>query len=61
MAFGILFILAGILIIKYPVLLSFIVAIFLITVGISLISLHLHYKRLAKESDNPFFNFFIRF
>ena len=61
MLFGVLFILAGVLIVAYPPLLSIIVAVFLISIGISLLSMHFYYKRASKECDNPFMNFFIRF
>ncbi|MFH1655980.1 MAG: DUF3096 domain-containing protein [Candidatus Omnitrophota bacterium] len=61
MIFGLLFILAGFLIVMYPPLLSIIVAVFLISIGLSLISMHFYFKKASREFDNPFFNFFIRF
>ena len=61
MIFGILFILAGILIVMYPPLLSIIVAMFLISIGISLISMHFYFRKASREFDNPFMNFFIRY
>ncbi len=61
MIFGILFILAGILIVMYPPLLSIIVAVFLISIGLSFISMHFYFRRTSQDFDNPFFNFFIRF
>ncbi len=61
MLLGIMFLLAGILIAIYPPLLSFVVAGMLIFIGISLISISYHYKRMSKHVDNPFVNFFIRF
>ena len=57
---GIIFIVTGILIAAYPQLLSMIVAAFTILVGITLISVSYHFKKIEKEFDNPFFNFFIR-
>ncbi len=61
MLLGIIFLLAGILIAIYPPLLSFIVAGTLIFIGISLVSISYHYKRMSKHVDNPFVDFFIRF
>jgi hypothetical protein len=61
MLVGIVFILAGILIAIYPPLLSLVVAGMLILIGISLISISYHYKKISKHIDNPFVDFFIRF
>ena len=61
MLLGIMFILAGVLIAIYPPLLSFVVASLLILIGITLISISYHYKRISKHVDNPFVNFFVRF
>jgi uncharacterized membrane protein HdeD (DUF308 family) len=61
MLLGIIFLLAGILIAIYPPLLSLVVAGVLILLGISLISISYHYKRMSKHFDNPFMDFFIRF
>ena len=61
MFLGIIFLFAGILIAIYPPLLSFVVAGVLIFIGISLISISYHYKRMSKHFDNPFFDFFARF
>ena len=61
MLLGIMFILAGILIAVYPPLLSLVVAGILILIGISLISISYHYKRMSKHVDNPLVDFFIRF
>jgi hypothetical protein len=61
MLLGVMFLLAGILIAIYPPLLSFVVAGMLIFIGISLISISYHYKRMSKHVDNPFVDFFIRF
>jgi len=61
MIFGIIFILLGILIAIYPPLLSLVVAGILILIGVSLISISYHYKKMSKHIDNPFVDFFIRF
>ena len=61
MIIGILFILAGILIVLYPPLLSLIVALFLMFIGLSLILMHFYFRRASREFNNPFMNFFIRF
>ena len=61
MLLGIIFLIAGILIAIYPPLLSIIVAGILIFAGISLIMISYHYKRISKQIDNPFVNFFMRF
>lgn len=61
MLLGIIFILAGILIAIYPPLLSFVVAGVLTFIGITLISISYHYKKLSKHIDNPFIDFFIRY
>jgi len=61
MAVGIIFIVFGILIAAYPQLLSMIVAAFIILIGITLISISYHMKKANKETDNPFFDFFIRY
>ena len=61
MLLGIISIVAGILIAVYPQLLSLIVAGVLIFIGIILISIRQHYKKISKHIDNPFVDFFIRF
>ena len=61
MVVGIVFIVVGILIAMYPQLLSIIVAAFLIMIGITLASISYHYKKLKKETDNPFVDFFMRY
>ena len=61
MLLGIMFLIAGTLIAIYPPLLSIIVAGILIFAGISLIVISYHYKRISKQIDNPFVNFFMRF
>ena len=61
MIVGVIFIVVGILIAMYPALLSIIVAAFLIMVGITLASISYHYKKIQREADNPFVDFFIRF
>lgn len=61
MILGILFVLSGVLIALYPPLLSLIVAGVLIFLGISVISISYHYKRVSKRFENPYVDFFIRF
>ena len=61
MVVAITFIIVGILIAAFPQLLSMIVAAFLILIGITLASISFHYKKLKREFDNPFMDFFIKF
>ncbi len=61
MIVGVIFIVVGILIAMYPALLSIIVATFLIMIGITLASISYHYKKIQREADNPFVDFFIKF
>jgi len=61
MIIGALFILAGILIAVNPPLLSLIVASVLIMIGLSFMSLSYHYKKMSKQFEDPFMDFFIRF
>jgi len=61
MVVGIIFMIVGILIAAYPQLLSIIVAAFLIMIGITLASISYHFKKMNREMDNPFMDFFIRF
>ena len=61
MVVGIVFIIVGILIAVYPHLLSIIVAALLIMIGAILASMSYHYKKMKKEADNPFVDFFIRY
>jgi len=61
MIIGIIFIMAGILIAVYPALLSLIVASVLIFLGISFMIVSYHYKKISKQLENPYIDFFIRF
>ncbi len=61
MVLGIIFILAGILIVIYPPLLSIIVASVLILIGIGLLSVSYRYKKMSKHFENPWLDLFIRF
>jgi len=61
MLIAILFIVTGVLIAIYPQLLSMIVALFLISIGITLLYLRYHYKRISREFQNPFMDFFIKY
>jgi uncharacterized membrane protein HdeD (DUF308 family) len=58
---GILFIVAGVLIAVYPPLLSMIIAGMLIFIGITLLIIGYHYKKMAKHFENPYVDFFFRF
>jgi len=61
MAVGIIFVIVGVLIAAFPQLLSIIVAAFLIMVGVTLASISYHFKKVKREADNPFVDFFIKF
>jgi uncharacterized membrane protein YfcA len=60
MIFGIIFILAGLLIAIYPPLLSIIVAFVLISVGISMAYMSHYYRRAARKFNDPYIDFFFR-
>ncbi|MFH1878815.1 MAG: hypothetical protein ABH883_08420 [Candidatus Omnitrophota bacterium] len=61
MIIGIILILSGILIALYPPLLSLIIAALLVFTGSILFLVSLRYKRISRESGDPFLDFFIRF
>jgi len=61
MAVGIILAVMGILIAMFPQLLSIIVAAFLIMMGVTLASISYHFKKVKREADNPFVDFFIKF
>ncbi len=61
MLLGLIFIGAGVLIAVFPELLSFIVAAFLIVVGLHILLISLYYKRASRHFDNPFVDFIFRF
>ncbi|OGW74648.1 MAG: hypothetical protein A2Z72_04950 [Omnitrophica bacterium RBG_13_46_9] len=61
MIVAVTFIVVGILIAAFPQLLSMIVAAFLILIGITLASISYHYKKMKRDFDNPFMDFFIKF
>jgi uncharacterized membrane protein len=62
MIFGVILIVAGILIALFPQLLSFIVAVILIMFGFGLIATSISYKKAVKESrEGAHTNLFIRF
>jgi len=61
MAFGILLIIAGILIAIYPPMLSIIVASVLILFGITITMVAYRMKKMQKRFDDPFVDFFFRF
>jgi uncharacterized membrane protein HdeD (DUF308 family) len=57
---GIVLILAGILLVIYPPLLSIIVATFLILSGVMAISIARHNRRMQRHFDNPTIEIFFR-
>jgi uncharacterized membrane protein HdeD (DUF308 family) len=57
---GIILILAGILLVVYPPLLSIIVATFLILSGVMVISIARYNRRLQRHFDNPTIDIFFR-
>lgn len=57
---GVTLILAGVLLVVYPPLLSIIVAAFLILSGVMAISIARHNRRLARHFDNPTIDIFFR-
>ena len=61
MLVGIVLIIAGILIAIYPQLLSLIVSFLLIFIGAVILLLRYQLKKMAKEWQNPFVDFFIKF
>ena len=58
---GIVLILAGILLVVYPPLLSLIVAIFLLLAGITVLSIAYQERKLKRHYRNPVIEFFIRY
>jgi len=60
MTAGIILILAGILLVVYPHLLSIIVAALLIFAGVMVISIARHERRLHRHYSNPTIEFIIR-
>ncbi|MFQ5643608.1 MAG: hypothetical protein ACE5FQ_07905 [Thiogranum sp.] len=60
MVAGIVLVLAGILLVLYPPLLSIIVASFLILSGFMVISIARYNRRLEKHFDNPTVDIFFR-
>jgi uncharacterized membrane protein HdeD (DUF308 family) len=61
MVAGIVLILAGILLVIYPPLLSIIVAAFMILVGVMAISIARYNHRYQRHFDNPTVEFFFRY
>ena len=61
MAFGILLVIAGILIAVYPPLLSIILASVLIIFGVTITMVAYRVKKMQKRFDDPFVDFFFRF
>ena len=61
MVFGIMLIVAGLMIALYPPLLSIIVATVLIFVGSFLAIMSYRFKKMDKHFSDPFADFFIRY
>jgi Flp pilus assembly protein TadB len=61
MIIGISLIIAGILIALYPPLLSIIVAVLLISIGMTLTLISFRFKKMHRHFSNPYADFFIRF
>ncbi|MBD3426463.1 MAG: hypothetical protein GF409_04470 [Candidatus Omnitrophica bacterium] len=60
MALGIILIICGILIALYPPLLSLVVAVLLIFSGIVVTIMAYRYKKMARQFDDPFLDFFMK-
>jgi len=58
---GIVLILAAVLLIVYPPLLSLIVAVFLLVAGITVISIAWQERKLQRHYRNPVVEFFLRY
>ena len=58
---GIVLIVAAVLLIVYPPLLSLVVAIFLMLAGITLVSIAYQERKLKRQYRNPVIEFFIRY
>lgn len=61
MVAGVVLIIAGILLVVYPPLLSIIVAVFLIFAGVMAISIARYNRRNQRHFDNPTVEFFFRY
>ena len=61
MAAGIVLIIAGVLLVIYPPLLSLVVAGFLILAGIMVISIARYNRKYHRHYDNPTLEFFFRY
>jgi len=60
MILGIILILCGILIAIYPVLLSLVVAMLLVSLGVIALLMGYRYKQTARQFDDPFLDFFMK-
>ena len=58
---GIVFIIAGILLVVYPPLLSIIVAAFLIFVGVMVLSVARYNRKYQRHFENPTVEFFFKY
>ena len=58
---GIVLIVAAVLLIVYPPLLSLVVAMFLMLAGITLVSIASQERKLKRQYRNPVIEFFIRY
>lgn len=60
MILSIILIVSGILIAVYPPLLSFVVAVLLICAGSILFAISYRYKKMARQVEDPFLDFFLK-
>ena len=61
MSAGLLMIFAGVLLVIYPPLLSLIVAVFLILLGVAVVSIAWQERKLQRHYRNPVVEFFLRY
>ena len=60
MVIGIILIVCGIMIAMYPPLLSLVVAVLLIFAGLVLAMASYRYKKMSRQIDDPFLDFFMK-
>lgn len=61
MILGLAFIGAGVLIALYPQLLSLIVSFLLIFIGLTILFIRYQLRKVEKQWENPFIDFFLRY
>lgn len=60
MILGVILIVSGIMIALYPPLLSLVIATLLISTGIMISAMSYRYKKMAKQAEDPFLDFFMK-